>query len=96
MAITGVRKHAHDLRGTAITHMVEQGMNYTEVAIAVAWTEKDVERIAKRYVSRDRIISLVAARMALRPAPVEAKQDAVASAPSNHVVTTLAGNQEKD
>lgn len=59
----GIAKRPHDLRGTAVTHLKAAGLTNAEVAVAMAWTEKDVDRIITRYASSDRIASLAAARL---------------------------------
>lgn len=59
----GVKRRTHDLRGTAATNLVAAGLSYPEVAMIMAWTEKEVERIARRYVSKGAVSRRVARRL---------------------------------
>lgn len=47
--IKGVR--LHDLRGTAATHFIREGLPPADVALIMGWTTKQVEQIAQRYVT---------------------------------------------
>lgn len=58
-----VDRRTHDLRGTAATYFVASGLTYPEVAMIMAWTEKEVERIARRYVSKGAVSRRVARRI---------------------------------
>lgn len=67
----GVERRTHDLRGTAATNLVAAGLSYPQVAMILAWTETEVERIARRYVAKGavsrsiaRTLNSVAARQA--------------------------------
>lgn len=67
----GVERRTHDLRGTAATNLVGAGLSYPQVAMILAWTETEVERIARRYVAKGvvsrqiaRTLNSVAARQA--------------------------------
>jgi len=53
----------HDLRGTAVTFLYAQGLNDSEVADIVGWSEKSVSAIKKRYVSREAVASALIARL---------------------------------
>lgn len=48
--------HFHDLRGTAATRMYLGGLEKAEIAEALAWDEESVDRIIKRYVTRDALL----------------------------------------
>lgn len=54
----------HDLRGTAVTFLYSQGLNDSEVADIVGWSEKSVQAIKKRYVSREKVASAFIDRLA--------------------------------
>jgi integrase len=41
----------HDLRGTAATHFIRAGLPLNDVASIMGWTTKQVEQIARRYVT---------------------------------------------
>jgi integrase len=49
LGIKGVR--LHDLRGTAATHFIRAGLPLSDVASIMGWTTKQVEQIARRYVT---------------------------------------------
>jgi integrase len=49
--IDGVR--LHDLRGTAATHFIRAGLPLSDVASIMGWTTKQVEQIARRYVTSE-------------------------------------------
>lgn len=59
-------KRFKDLRGTACTNFLIRGMSYAEAGIAMGWSEKTVEQMARRYVHRDRIASAAVERLANR------------------------------
>jgi integrase len=44
--------HFHDLRGTAVTRLYRAEVPMRAIAEIVAWEEKTVERIIRRYVGR--------------------------------------------
>lgn len=48
----GDNLHFHDLRGTAATKFYLAGLSEREIAEVMAWSEEDVSRIIRRYVSR--------------------------------------------
>lgn len=48
----GDNLHFHDLRGTAATKFYLAGFTAREIAEIMAWEEKAVERIIRRYVGR--------------------------------------------
>lgn len=45
----------HDLRGTAVTHFVRDGLALADVATVVGWTPHRVENIARRYVTSEAV-----------------------------------------
>ena len=59
----GVAKRLHDLRGTAATYFLSHQLSYAEVALILGWAEKDVEKIAKRYVHRERFAQSIVDRV---------------------------------
>lgn len=48
--------HFHDFRGTAATRMYLAGLSNREIAEATAWDEESVDRIIRRYVTRDALL----------------------------------------
>ncbi|MCL4715541.1 MAG: tyrosine-type recombinase/integrase [Hyphomonadaceae bacterium] len=64
-AATGasVKRRTHDLRGTAVTNLVTAGLSYPQVAMIVAWSEAEVERIARRYVSKGAVSRAIARKI---------------------------------
>jgi integrase len=52
----GTDLHFHDLRGTAATKFYIAGFNEREIAEILAWEEKSVSRIIRRYVGRQAAI----------------------------------------
>lgn len=56
----GVGRRTHDLRGTAATHLVSAGLSYPQVAMIMGWSVAEVERIARRYVSRGALSRAIA------------------------------------
>ncbi len=58
-----VKKHFHDLRGTAATRFSMVPLSDDEVADIMGWEPEHVRRIRKRYVDRDSIVSGIIARM---------------------------------
>lgn len=59
----GVDKRWHDLRGNAATALCIAGLDDREVAEIVGWTEDDVAKIRRKYVSRERIIQAAIHRL---------------------------------
>ncbi len=60
---TGIEKHFHDFRGTAVTRLKINGFQADEIALIAGWTEKSVENILKRYVSREEQFAAMKRRM---------------------------------
>lgn len=56
-------KRFKDLRGTACTNFLIAGLSYREAGEVMGWSEKTVERIARRYVHRDKVASATVARV---------------------------------
>lgn len=48
--------HFNDFRGTAATRMYLGGLTQREIAEALAWDEESVDRIIRRYVTRDALL----------------------------------------
>ena len=48
--------HFHDFRGTAATRMYLAGLTNREIAEATARDEESVDRIIRRYVTRDALL----------------------------------------
>ncbi|MEL6363893.1 MAG: tyrosine-type recombinase/integrase [Pseudomonadota bacterium] len=59
----GVEKNFHDLRGTAATRFLASGLSYAETGRIFGWSERFVERIAKRYVARDALAKQLVERL---------------------------------
>ncbi len=59
----GFKRRMHDLRGTAVTKFRLAGLSNAEVAPIVGWSEADVEKIAKRYVSKGALSRALAKRI---------------------------------
>ncbi|MFN7110277.1 MAG: tyrosine-type recombinase/integrase [Brevundimonas sp.] len=55
--------HYHDFRGTAATHMHLARWTNPEIAEALAWDEDSVDRIIRRYVTRDALLRDMIRRM---------------------------------
>lgn len=54
--LNGADLHFHDFRGTAATRMYLAGLSKREIAEATAWDEESVDRIIRRYVTRDALL----------------------------------------
>lgn len=59
----GVKRTFHDLRRTAATTLVAAGIDNTQVASIMGWSEDDVEAMKRKYVSRAAIVSAVLAKL---------------------------------
>lgn len=62
-ATAGVDKTLHDLRGTFATRLMAKGLSDEEIADIMGWDTEDVRKIRRRYVDRDKIATLIAARI---------------------------------
>jgi len=60
-----VDRTLHDAKGTFVTHMLTQcpDLSRLEIARMVDWSEADIERIERKYVSGDRIAAALIARL---------------------------------
>ncbi len=61
--LQGADLHYHDFRGTAATRMHLAGWNNREIAEALAWDEESVDRIIRRYVTRNALLRDMIRRM---------------------------------
>lgn len=61
----GVDRTLHDAKGTFVTHMLTHcpDLSRLEIARMVDWSEDDVERIERKYVSGDRIAAALLDRL---------------------------------
>jgi hypothetical protein len=61
----GVDRTLHDAKGTFVTHMLTNcpDLSRLEIARMVDWSEDDVERIERKYVSGDRIAAAFLERL---------------------------------
>lgn len=64
-AAAGVDRTLHDAKGTFVTHMLTHcpDLSRLEIARMVDWSEDDVERIERKYVSGDRIAAALLERL---------------------------------
>lgn len=64
-AEAGVERTLHDAKGTFVTHMLTHcpDLSRLEIARMVDWSETDVERIERKYVSGDRIAGALLERL---------------------------------
>ncbi|GEM_PF-351342 len=60
-AAGGADKHFHDLRGTACTLMYRGGLSTRQIALALAWSEREVEKRINDYVDLDAAARVMAA-----------------------------------
>lgn len=60
---TSIEKTFHDLRRTAATEFFKAGLNVSEVALIMGWTEKDAEAMKRVYVSKSSIVEGILARL---------------------------------
>lgn len=59
----GVERTFHDLRRTAATNLLAMGLDSSQVAMVMGWSEKDVETLKRKYVSRQAVIKAVLAKL---------------------------------
>jgi len=59
----GVKRTFHDLRRTAATGLVSAGLDSSQVASIMGWSEDDVEAMKRKYVSRAAVVSAVLAKL---------------------------------
>lgn len=53
----------HDLRRTAATVLLSAGLDSSQVAMVMGWSEKDVETLKRLYVSREAVVRAVLAKL---------------------------------
>lgn len=57
----GAAKHFHDLRGTACTFMLAGGLTSRQIALALGWSEREVENRLNDYADLDAVARVMAA-----------------------------------
>lgn len=63
-AVAGVRRTFHDLRRTAATNLLILGVDAPQVAIIMGWSERSIEALKRRYVSRSAVVTAALATIA--------------------------------
>lgn len=58
-----VHRTFHDLRRTAATNLISAGLDNTQVATIMGWSEDDVEAMKRKYVSRKAVVQAVLAKL---------------------------------
>lgn len=61
--LAGVKRTFHDLRRTAATNLVAAGLDASQVAAIMGWSEADVEAMKRKYVSRSAVVAAVLAKL---------------------------------
>jgi len=59
----GVDRTFHDLRRTAATNLLSAGLDASQVALLMGWSERDIEALKRRYVSRAAVVQAVLAKL---------------------------------
>jgi integrase len=59
----GVERTFHDLRRTAATNLLAAGLDASQVALLMGWSERDIEALKRRYVSRAAVVQAVLAKL---------------------------------
>lgn len=59
----GVKRTFHDLRRTAATGLVAAGLDASQVATMMGWSEADVEAMKRKYVSRAAVVTAMLAKL---------------------------------
>lgn len=59
----GFDRTFHDLRGTYVTFLINQGLTDDQCAMIVGWTAKRVSQVRSRYVNEERIILSLAEKL---------------------------------
>lgn len=67
----------HDMRGTAATHFIREGLDDRDIATILGWEEKRVTEIRRRYVSGQEIGLAIARRLRENKARAESVNRAV-------------------
>lgn len=62
-AEAGVKRTFHDLRRTAATNLLSAGLESSQVAMLMGWSEADVESMKRKYVSRAAVVRAVLAQL---------------------------------
>jgi integrase len=58
-----VSRTFHDLRRTAATNLLCAGLDASQVAMIMGWSEKEIEALKRRYVSRAAVVQAVLAKL---------------------------------
>lgn len=58
-----VSRTFHDLRRTAATYLLGKGLEASQVAMVMGWSEKAVEDLKRKYVSRAEVVQAVLAKL---------------------------------
>lgn len=61
--VVHVGRTFHDLRRTAATALIRAGLESSQVATIMGWSEQDVEAMKKKYVSRAAVVASVLAKL---------------------------------
>lgn len=59
----GIKRTFHDLRRTAATTLLAAGVEASQVAMIMGWSEDDVEAMKRKYVSRSAVVKAVLAKL---------------------------------
>lgn len=59
----GVKRTFHDLRRTAATNLLRAGLESSQVAMIMGWSEDDVEAMKRKYVSRSAVVKAALAQL---------------------------------
>lgn len=59
----GVARTFHDLRRTAATALLSAGVDASQVAMVMGWSEADVEAMKRKYVSRAAVVAALLAKL---------------------------------
>lgn len=59
----GVKRTFHDLRRTAATTLLAAGVEASQVAMIMGWSEDDVEAMKRKYVSRKAVVKAVLTKL---------------------------------
>lgn len=58
-----IKRTFHDLRRTAATALIKAGLENSQVATIMGWSEPDVEAMKRKYVSRAAVVASVLAKL---------------------------------
>jgi len=59
----GVERTFHDLRRTAATYLLGKGLEASQVAMVMGWSEAAIEDLKRKYVSRAAVVQAVLAKL---------------------------------